>query len=264
MTRSEALAKLRAQVAAGSPIIGAGAGHRPLGEVRRGRRHRPDHHLQLRPLPHGRPRFARRPDALRRRQRDRRGHGPRGAAGRRATRPVLAGVCGTDPFRLMDVFLRRARAHRLLPACRTSRPSACSTARSAPNLEETGMGYGLEVDMIRTARELDLLTRPYVFTPDEARGDGRGRRGRPGAAHGADDRRHDRRRDGDDPRRAASPLIQAMHDAAKRDQPGRPRALPRRPDRRAGRRRLRARRTPRASSASSAPLPWSACRPRSR
>ena len=60
--------------------------HGAVGQVRRGRRRRPDHHLQLRPLPDGRPRLAGRADALRRRQRDRHGHGARGAAGRRATR----------------------------------------------------------------------------------------------------------------------------------------------------------------------------------
>ena len=58
----------------------------PLGEARRGGRRRPDHHLQQRPLPDGRPRLARRADAVRRRERDRRRHGARGAAGRRARR----------------------------------------------------------------------------------------------------------------------------------------------------------------------------------
>ena len=58
-------------------------GHGPLGEVRRGGRHRPDHHLQLRPLPDGRPRLALGPAAVRRRERDRRRHGARGAADRR-------------------------------------------------------------------------------------------------------------------------------------------------------------------------------------
>src|ERR671935_584034 len=82
--------------------------------------------------------------------------------------PVLAGVCGTDPFRLMPVFLRQLKE------------IGFSGAQNFPtvglidgvfrqNLEETGMGYGLEVDMIRAAHELDLLTAPYVFTPDEAR-----------------------------------------------------------------------------------------------
>src|SRR5438128_5094242 len=81
---------------------------------------------------------------------------------------VLAGVCGTDPFRLMPYFLKQLK------------DMGFSGVQNFPtvglidgvfrqNLEETGMGYGLEVDMIRAARELDLLTAPYVFTPDEAR-----------------------------------------------------------------------------------------------
>ena len=60
--------------------------HRPLGQVRGGRRHRPDRHLQFRPLPHGRPRLAGRPARLRQRQRDRHGDGARGAAGGASTR----------------------------------------------------------------------------------------------------------------------------------------------------------------------------------
>ena len=58
--------------------------HRPVGQVRGGRRHRPHRHLQLRPLPHGRARLARRPARLRQRQRDRLRDGARGAAGRQA------------------------------------------------------------------------------------------------------------------------------------------------------------------------------------
>jgi predicted TIM-barrel enzyme len=82
--------------------------------------------------------------------------------------PVLAGVCGTDPFRLMPVFLRQ-----LLEL-------GFSGVQNFPtvglidgvfrrNLEETGMGYALEVEMIREASALGLLTAPYVFTPDDAR-----------------------------------------------------------------------------------------------
>ena len=81
--------------------------------------------------------------------------------------PVLAGVCGTDPFRLMPVFLEQVR------------DAGFSGVQNFPTvglfdgtirtgLEETGMGYGLEVDMIRLAREMDLLTTPYCFNPDEA------------------------------------------------------------------------------------------------
>jgi len=81
--------------------------------------------------------------------------------------PVLAGVCGTDPFRVMPLFLKQVQA------------AGFSGVQNFPtvglidgvfrqNLEETGMGYGLEVDMVRTAREMNLLTTPYAFHPDEA------------------------------------------------------------------------------------------------
>ncbi len=81
--------------------------------------------------------------------------------------PVLAGVCGTDPFRLMDVFLDELK--RIGFSGVQNFPTVGlfdGTFRT--NLEETGMGYGLEVDMIRLAREKELLTAPYVFTVDEA------------------------------------------------------------------------------------------------
>src|SRR5438552_5483524 len=82
--------------------------------------------------------------------------------------PVLAGVCGTDPFRLMPVFLEELK--RLGFSGVQNFPTVgLFDGEFRRNLEETGMGYGLEVEMIRTARELDLLTCPYVFNPDEAR-----------------------------------------------------------------------------------------------
>ncbi len=82
--------------------------------------------------------------------------------------PVLAGVCGTDPFRQMPVFLRQIKS--LGFAGVQNFPSVgLIDGVFRQNLEETGMGYDLEVEMIRIARELDLLTTPYVFTPDEAR-----------------------------------------------------------------------------------------------
>jgi predicted TIM-barrel enzyme len=81
--------------------------------------------------------------------------------------PVLAGVCGTDPFRLMDVFLRELRAIGFSGVQNFPTVGLIDGTFRA-NLEETDMGYGHEVDMIRTAHELDLLTAPYVFTPDEA------------------------------------------------------------------------------------------------
>jgi predicted TIM-barrel enzyme len=81
--------------------------------------------------------------------------------------PVLAGVCGTDPFRVMKLFLRDVDL------------AGFSGVQNFPTvglfdgtirvgLEETGMGYGLEVDMIRMAHEMNLLTTPYAFNPDEA------------------------------------------------------------------------------------------------
>lgn len=81
--------------------------------------------------------------------------------------PVLAGVNGTDPFRLMPVFLRQVR------------DAGFSGVQNFPtvglidgtfreNLEGTGMRYDMEVDMIRLAHEMDLFTSPYAFDVDEA------------------------------------------------------------------------------------------------
>jgi predicted TIM-barrel enzyme len=81
--------------------------------------------------------------------------------------PVLAGVCGTDPFRVMKRFLLDVR------------DAGFSGVQNFPTvglidgnlrvgLEETGMGFAKEVEMIALAREMDLLTCPYVFTPEEA------------------------------------------------------------------------------------------------
>lgn len=82
--------------------------------------------------------------------------------------PVLAGVCGTDPFRIMDIYLKQLK------------DMGFSGVQNFPtvglidgvfrqNLEETGMGYGMEVEMIRKAHELDMLTCPYVFDPEQAK-----------------------------------------------------------------------------------------------
>jgi predicted TIM-barrel enzyme len=82
--------------------------------------------------------------------------------------PVLAGVCGTDPFRVMKLFLDDVRR------------AGFSGVQNFPtvglidgvfrqNLEETEMGFGKEVDLIGMAHELDMLTTPYAFNPDEAR-----------------------------------------------------------------------------------------------
>jgi predicted TIM-barrel enzyme len=85
-----------------------------------------------------------------------------------ASTPVLAGVCGTDPFRLMPVFLQEVKAAGFSGVQNFPTVGLMDGTYRA-GLEETGMGYGLEVEMIRAARELDLLTAPYVFTADEAR-----------------------------------------------------------------------------------------------
>ena len=82
--------------------------------------------------------------------------------------PVLAGVCGTDPFRLMPVFLKELKAMGF-DGVQNFPTVGLFDGVFRANIEETGMGYGLEVEMIRLARELDMLTCPYVFTPDEAR-----------------------------------------------------------------------------------------------
>lgn len=81
--------------------------------------------------------------------------------------PVLAGVNGTDPFIIMPRFLAELK------------DIGFSGVQNFPTIglfdgvmrqsfEETGMGFGLEVDMIAEAHKLDLLTTPYVFNPDEA------------------------------------------------------------------------------------------------
>ena len=166
MTRGEALARLRAQVAAGSPIIGAGAGTglsakcaeaggADLIIIYNSGRYRMGGRGSLSGLlPYG--------DA--------------NAIVVDMSRevlpivretPVLAGVCGTDPFRLMDVFLDELK--RLGFSGVQNFPTVGlfdGTFRA--NLEETGMGFGLEVDLVRLAREKDMLTAPYAFTVDEA------------------------------------------------------------------------------------------------
>jgi len=167
VTRQEALARLRAQIEAGKPIIGAGAG---TGLSAKCAEAGGTDLIII--YNSGRYRMAGRGSLS--------GLMPYGDANAivvdmakevltivRET-PVLAGVCGTDPFRLMDVFLPELR--RLGFSGVQNFPTVGlfdGTIRKG--LEETGMGYGLEVDMIRLARELDLLTAPYVFNADEAK-----------------------------------------------------------------------------------------------
>ena len=81
---------------------------------------------------------------------------------------VLAGVCGTDPFRLMPVFLCEIKAIGF-DGVQNFPTVGLFDGTIRVGLEETGMGYGLEVDMIGEAHRLGLLTCPYVFDPDSAR-----------------------------------------------------------------------------------------------
>ena len=82
--------------------------------------------------------------------------------------PVLAGVCGTDPFRLMPVFLEQLKMIGF-SGVQNFPTVGLFDGNFRQNLEETGMGFGLEVEMIRTAHDLDLLTAPYVFDEEDAR-----------------------------------------------------------------------------------------------
>ena len=82
--------------------------------------------------------------------------------------PVLAGVCGTDPFRLIDVFLSGLKEMGF-SGVQNFPTVGLIDGIFRKNLEETGMSYDLEVEMIRKAHKLDLLTTPYVFTEEEAK-----------------------------------------------------------------------------------------------
>ena len=82
--------------------------------------------------------------------------------------PVLAGVCGTDPFRLMPVFLKQLQEIGFAGVQNFPTVGLIDGSFRA-NLEATGMGYDKEVEMIRLAHELDLFTSPYVFDEAQAR-----------------------------------------------------------------------------------------------
>ncbi|HZS87442.1 MAG TPA: phosphoenolpyruvate hydrolase family protein [Chloroflexota bacterium] len=167
MNRQEALARLRGEMAAGRPIIGAGAGTGLSAKCAEA-----GGADLIIIYNSGRYRMAGRGSLA--------GLLPYGDANAivmemaaevlpivRHT-PVLAGVCGTDPFRLMPVFLRQVKEAGFSGVQNFPTVGLFDGVFRA-NLEETGMGYDLEVEMIRQARELELLTCPYVFTPDEAR-----------------------------------------------------------------------------------------------
>lgn len=81
---------------------------------------------------------------------------------------VLAGVNGTDPFRLMPVFLRQLKEMGF-DGVQNFPTVGLFDGVMRTNLEATGMSYDLEVEMVREANKLDMLTCPYVFNPEEAR-----------------------------------------------------------------------------------------------
>jgi predicted TIM-barrel enzyme len=216
VTRGEALARLRAQVEARRPIIGAGAGtglSAKLAEAGGAD--------LIIIYNSGRYRMGGRGSLA--------GLMPYGDANEIvvdmarevlpvvAETPVLAGVCGTDPFRLMPVFLDELK--RIGFSGVQNFPTVgLMDGTYRVGLEETGMGYGLEVDMIRLARERDFLTAPYVFTEDEATAMAHAGADvlvphmglTTGGAIGASTAKT---------LEQCVPLIQAMHDAAKRVNP---------------------------------------------
>src|SRR5271165_216764 len=81
--------------------------------------------------------------------------------------PVLAGVCGTDPFRVMKLFLREVQTAGF-SGVQNFPTVGLIDGTFRQGLEETGMGFGLEIDMIRLAHGMDLLTTPYCFNAEDA------------------------------------------------------------------------------------------------
>ena len=82
--------------------------------------------------------------------------------------PVLAGVCGTDPFRLMHIFLKQLKEMGF-SGVQNFPTVGLIDGDFRANLEATGMGYDKEIETIRLAHDLDLFTSPYVFDPDQAK-----------------------------------------------------------------------------------------------
>lgn len=166
MSRSEVLRKIKDQVAAGKPVIGAGAG---TGISAKSAEAGGVDLIVI--YNSGRYRMAGRGSLA--------GLMPYGDANAIVVEmasevlpivkntPVLAGVCGTDPFRLMDVFLKQLKEIGFAGVQNFPTVGLCDGI-FRQNLEETGMGYDLEVEMIAKAHALDLVTTPYVFTDEEA------------------------------------------------------------------------------------------------
>ena len=166
IARSDILAKLRAMKARGEPIIGAGAG---TGISAKGEE---DGGADLIVIYNsGRYRMAGRGSLA--------GMMPYGDANGVVLEmarevlpvvtntPVLAGVCGTDPFRQMDVFLDEL-VRLGFSGVQNFPTVGLIDGRFRAGLEQTDMGYGREVEMIARAHGRDLLTTPYVFDPTEA------------------------------------------------------------------------------------------------
>jgi len=82
--------------------------------------------------------------------------------------PVQAGVCGTDPFRLMPVFLKQLKGMGFT-GVQNFPTVGLIDGKFRANLEATGMGYDKEIEMIALAHDLDMLTTPYVFDTDQAK-----------------------------------------------------------------------------------------------
>jgi predicted TIM-barrel enzyme len=165
-TRSDILARFRAMIARGEPIIGAGAG---TGISAKSEEQGGADLIVI--YNSGRYRMAGRGSLA--------GMMPYGDANAVVLEmarevlpvvvrtPVLAGVCGTDPFRQMDVFLDDIR--RLGFSGVQNFPTVgLIDGRFRAGLEETGMGYAGEVEMIAKAHDRELLTTPYVFDPVQA------------------------------------------------------------------------------------------------
>ncbi|HHY36562.1 MAG TPA: phosphoenolpyruvate hydrolase family protein [Firmicutes bacterium] len=166
ISRAEALAKIKSEIAAGRPIIGAGAGTGISAKCAEAGG------VDLIIIYNsGRYRMAGRGSLA--------GLLPYGDANAIVVdmakevlpivkkTPVQAGVCGTDPFRLMDVFLKQLKEMGFT-GVQNFPTVGLIDGVFRQNLEETGMGYDLEVEMIARAHKLDMLTTPYVFTPEDA------------------------------------------------------------------------------------------------
>src|SRR6516165_3543072 len=81
--------------------------------------------------------------------------------------PVLAGVCATDPFMIRDVFLRELKEMGFAGIQNFPTVGLIDGVLRI-NLEETGMGFGVEIDCVAAAHDLDLLTTPYAFDPEQS------------------------------------------------------------------------------------------------